>query len=369
MKSILGAMLVAISAATSSGAIAQAASERFAGEASLGSQPSFPIHVELQRSGDAVAGTVSIPGGTFELVDAAGGGTIVGRFQGDGGSGALSLSIAGDDLTGAFDLAGKSGTIAARRTAEDAETFFRPPEQRLALTTGQWLEDLDRLVDVLTSEHASPFHRISRQCREIRWKGVACSLVRISISRSRSSSHWPATGQPLSGGRKKVSASFTARRAAIVPDWPARSNAPVRSSPAMLRLRAPLPPSALKRPTIVPPPAASTSSNVPPENRHRSGHRVAGSLQLDMDRKRWLRAKFARRQSARSQLRDRAAACAARSQPAWRRGCPSLVVLPSRGFRHPGGRSRGFPAEAVHAVPSVNVRCATRPGRRSDSTS
>ncbi|WP_439618234.1 hypothetical protein [Shinella sp.] len=161
-KNILGFILLLISAAAGSIAMAQGAGERFAGEASLGSQPAIPIHIELHRSGEAVTGTVSIPGATFELVDAAGANAIAGRFQGQGGSGALTLNIAGDDLAGAFELAGQPGIITAHRTAADAESFFRPPEQRLDLTTAQWTEDLDRLVTILTSEHASPFHRVSR---------------------------------------------------------------------------------------------------------------------------------------------------------------------------------------------------------------
>jgi hypothetical protein len=160
-------LLILILAAIDGAAVAQdvpaAATERFAGEAKVGSQPPFPVHLELRRSGDAVTGTVSIPGGNFELVEAQGGTTIVGRFRGDGGSGALTLRVYGDVLTGVFDLEGQPGAITARRTPQDAETFFQPPVQQFDLTTTQWLEDLDRLVEILTREHASPFHRISRE--------------------------------------------------------------------------------------------------------------------------------------------------------------------------------------------------------------
>ena len=139
------------------------ATERFAGEAQVGAQPPFPVHLDLRRSGEAVTGTVSIPGGNFEVIEALGVDTIVGRFRGVGGSGALTLRVDGDALTGIFDLEGQQGVITARRTTEDAETFFRPPEQQLDLTTAQWLEDLDRTVEILTREHAAPFHRISRE--------------------------------------------------------------------------------------------------------------------------------------------------------------------------------------------------------------
>jgi hypothetical protein len=160
------AVLLLVSPAISGTAVAQNApavtTERFAGEARIGSMPPFPIHLELRRSGDAVTGTVSTPRANYELVEAQGAETITGRFRGDGGSGALTLRIDGDVLAGAFDLGGQPGAITARRTPQDAATFFRPPAQRLELTTAQWLEDFDRLVEILTREHASPFHRISR---------------------------------------------------------------------------------------------------------------------------------------------------------------------------------------------------------------
>jgi hypothetical protein len=137
--------------------------ERFAGEAQIGSAPPFPIHLELRRSGESVTGTVSTPRANYELVEAQGAETIAGRFRGNDGSGALTLRIDGDVLTGAFDVEDEPGAITARRTHQDAETFFQPPEQRLNLTSAQWLEDLDRLVETLTREHASPFHRTSRE--------------------------------------------------------------------------------------------------------------------------------------------------------------------------------------------------------------
>lgn len=163
---VFSAFLLLVSIAIGGAAVAQdapAATERFAGEAQLGSQSPIPIHLELHRSGDAVTGTVSIPGGKFELVDAQGGDTIVARFRSDDGSGALTLRVDGDVLTGKFDLEGQPGTITARRTPQSTEAFLKAPEQRLDLSTAQWLEDLDRLVEILTREHGSTFHRISRQ--------------------------------------------------------------------------------------------------------------------------------------------------------------------------------------------------------------
>ncbi|MBS7700427.1 MULTISPECIES: hypothetical protein [unclassified Chelatococcus] len=108
-----------------------------------------------------MTGKVSIPGGGFELLDASGSTTISGRFRGAGGNGALVLRVDGDRLTGEFDLGGQAGVIDARRTEADAQTFFRPPEQRLDIATDQWLGDLDALVRILKSEHGAPFRRVS----------------------------------------------------------------------------------------------------------------------------------------------------------------------------------------------------------------
>lgn len=158
-------LMVLIGIGTTAGAQKTFAAERefFAGEAKVASQPSVPIHLELHRAENAVTGTISIPGSSFELVEVKGTDTLTGRFRGDAGGGGLTLDLKGDALTGTFDLGGQPGTINARRTQHDAQTFFRPPEQRLDLTTDQWLEDFDQLVEILTREHASPFHRISRE--------------------------------------------------------------------------------------------------------------------------------------------------------------------------------------------------------------
>ena len=164
---VFGIFLFLISIASGGAATAQdapaTATERFAGETQLGSQSPLPVHIELHRSGDVLTGTISIPGASFELGDMQGADPITGRFRGEAGNGPMTLHLDGDVLTGLFDLGGQPGKFTARRTLQDAATFFKPPEQHLDLTTAQWLEDLDRLVAILTREHASPFHRISRE--------------------------------------------------------------------------------------------------------------------------------------------------------------------------------------------------------------
>jgi hypothetical protein len=66
-------------------------------------------------------------------------------------------------LTGTFTLGEAVGTITADRTDLDATAFFQPPEENLDLTADQWHEDLDRLTEILTQEHGSPFHRTARE--------------------------------------------------------------------------------------------------------------------------------------------------------------------------------------------------------------
>jgi Peptidase family S41 len=142
------------------------ATERFGGQAQVASQPPLPIHLELRRIGDVVEGTISIPMGEFEMVATQSDGQIAGRFTGAGGDGEVTLVMAEDALTGTFTLGEASGTIAAQATTLDARTFFLPPEENLALTADQWLEDLDQLTEILTQEHGSPFHRVSREAFE-----------------------------------------------------------------------------------------------------------------------------------------------------------------------------------------------------------
>lgn len=138
--------------------------ERFGGETRIGTQPSLPTHLELRWAGAAVEGNISMPIGAFEMIATRQpSGAITGRFEGAGGAGSLTLVIDGDTLNGTFSLGDAQGTISAQRTKLDAQAFFVPPEEKLNLTTAQWLDDLDRLTEILTQEHASPFHRISRE--------------------------------------------------------------------------------------------------------------------------------------------------------------------------------------------------------------
>jgi hypothetical protein len=135
---------------------------RFAGAAQIASQSPVPIHLDLRQTEGGVEGIISIPMGDFAWSGSQDGESLAGPFDGTGGAGELTLAIDGEGLTGTFTLGGAPGTISSSRTALDAQTFFQPPEQRLDLTTAQWLDDLDRLAEILTQEHGSPFDHTSR---------------------------------------------------------------------------------------------------------------------------------------------------------------------------------------------------------------
>ncbi|MBO9588529.1 S41 family peptidase [Devosia sp.] len=138
--------------------------ERFAGETRIETQPPLPTHLELHRDGAAIKGTISMPIGAFEMTATQQQiGSITGSFEGPGGTGDMTLAVDGDMLTGTFSLGEARGTISAQRTVLDARTFFLPPPEMVDLTTAQWFEDLDRLTEILTQEHAAPFHRIARE--------------------------------------------------------------------------------------------------------------------------------------------------------------------------------------------------------------
>jgi len=146
--------------------MAQAISEptgRFGGEAQIASQPPLPVHLEIRQWGTGLEGAISMPVGDFVWRGEPEGNAISGPFEGAGGAGDLTVTIDGDALSGTFALGDATGTITATRTTLDAQGFFKPPEQRLDLSTSQWLEDLDQLAEILTDEHASPFEHTSRE--------------------------------------------------------------------------------------------------------------------------------------------------------------------------------------------------------------
>lgn len=147
----------------------------------------------MQRDGAAITGVFTIPGGVFKIEGQAVGDQIEGRFAGDGAAGEFTLRLRSGAAEGEFSLGGALGTISMRQTTADAREALGPPPQRLDLTAEQWWVDLDELTRILTREHGSPFHRVSREAFEaeaarvrahlpgLTGPGVATAFRRLSM--------------------------------------------------------------------------------------------------------------------------------------------------------------------------------------------
>ncbi|MGI9078699.1 MAG: S41 family peptidase [Gemmatimonadaceae bacterium] len=159
---------------------AAAQTERYAGTARLGGDPPLPVHAELQRDGAAVTGVFTIPGGVFKVEGLAVGEQITGRFTGDGAAGEFTLRLRSGAAEGEFTLGDARGTIAMRRTTATAQEALGPPPQKLDLTAEQWRVDLDELIRILTLEHGSPFHRVSREAFEAEAARVRAQLSSLT---------------------------------------------------------------------------------------------------------------------------------------------------------------------------------------------
>lgn len=136
--------------------------ERYAGEGQIGTEPPFPVHLEIRRT-EPVEGVISSPGAAFKLVNGRGSDVVTGAITGDGGNGSITLRFAVGKVDGTFELEGQWGTLRADATTLDAAAFFKGPDQKLDLTTAEWRQDLDRLVEILTIHHGFPFHRTSKE--------------------------------------------------------------------------------------------------------------------------------------------------------------------------------------------------------------
>jgi hypothetical protein len=161
-------------------ATAAAQTERYVGTAQIAGEPPIPVHVELRIQDSTAAGEFTIAGGVYRAHGAVTGAEIKGRFAGDGGEGAFTIVRSVESTKGGFDVGGAPGVFDLRRTTVDAKTALGPPPQKLDLTTEQWRRDLDELVRILTREHGSPFHRISRAAFETEIARVREELQRLS---------------------------------------------------------------------------------------------------------------------------------------------------------------------------------------------
>lgn len=175
----VGLWLLLLIIAPSAAIAQQPRIEWFGGEAQIASEPPIAVHLEIQRSEQIIKGSISSNDTQFSLEDARGSDVVTAMLGGPGG-GPITLRFSGDEVRGQFELGGQAGTLQATRTSKAAEEYFKPPTQRLDLSTREWREDLDRLAEILTTRHGSPFHRTSRKTFERELKRVRTALPRLS---------------------------------------------------------------------------------------------------------------------------------------------------------------------------------------------
>lgn len=136
--------------------------ERYGGEAQVGSERPIPVHLEVRRSGETVEGVIRSEGAAF-TIEGRGTDVVEATFGGEAGGGPIRLHFASGRVEGEFELGGERGTLRAEPTPLDADAFFAEPEQRLDLTAAEWEQDLDRLVEIMTTRHGAPFHSATRE--------------------------------------------------------------------------------------------------------------------------------------------------------------------------------------------------------------
>lgn len=86
---------------------------------------------------------------------------ITGRLGGEKAVGDATLRLSSAGASGEFTFGDQKGSLALEHTSLTAASLLRPL-QTLDLTPGQWNEDLDALVQILSTKHGDPFHHTPR---------------------------------------------------------------------------------------------------------------------------------------------------------------------------------------------------------------
>ena len=143
---------------------AQETVDKYAGLSSIAGEPPFKTFAEIRRSGTKVSGHLKIPGETYGIQDAqVDGDRIRGKLVADDRSADFDLLVTPEAARGQFTLEGQQGSFDLTRTELTAEQVLGPTQQRQGLTTAQWNEDLDALVEIVTNEHIAPFHHVPEE--------------------------------------------------------------------------------------------------------------------------------------------------------------------------------------------------------------
>jgi hypothetical protein len=147
--------------------------ERLAGEAALeGDDTPVRVHVQLCSYSDRVTGLFTTEDNALHFIGRRDSNRIEGTLASGSERGTVQLIFAAKGATGSFEFGDLKGKLQLKPTNKSAADYIHPTE-RLDLTSAEWTEDLDALVQILTTKHGSPFTYISkpafmRQAAEIR---------------------------------------------------------------------------------------------------------------------------------------------------------------------------------------------------------
>jgi len=137
--------------------------ERFAGEAAIeGDDTPIRAHFQLCEYSDRVTGLFTTEDNALDFVGRRVSNRVEGMLASGSRRGTAQLTLTPNGATGSFEFDDQKGKLQLKPTSKSAADYIHPPE-RLDLTPAQWTEDLNALVEILTTKHGSPFTYVSKQ--------------------------------------------------------------------------------------------------------------------------------------------------------------------------------------------------------------
>lgn len=159
-----GAWIVTLALMGTSGPLAAQERLRFVGEARGSDSTILAVAADVRVDGAAVTGTLQVSGLVVRIARGVlRGDTLTAALESDVGAGALALTLgAGGAWSGSYRLGDAQGAISLRPTTLSPAETLAPRPLRRDLTPAEMGADLDTLVQVLTTQHAGPYHTVSR---------------------------------------------------------------------------------------------------------------------------------------------------------------------------------------------------------------
>lgn len=135
---------------------------RLGGEADIeGDDTPIRVHVQLCDSAGAVSGRFTTEDNEFDFAGRREDNEVHGQLSSGRTRGTAALSLSAAGATGRFQVGALKGALRLEPTKRDAPSFIHPA-QTIDLTPAQWEEDLNKLVEIVTTKHGSPFTYISK---------------------------------------------------------------------------------------------------------------------------------------------------------------------------------------------------------------